>query len=431
LVVFLATVPYLACSYDVSLYAPGDPSAPPDTGNVGGPRPVQRADLTLTVTVSGPDSALAAAVGSPGGILRNAFVTLELPTTTFRASDTTDAAGQAGFADLLPGRYVVSVARLLTPEEIAVLPPADQDVNAFGGGAGVSVNAPSTAVQVGVAAGRRGSLVISEIFNGAPYFPNGTFYFYYFGMYVELYNNSDTTISLTGKSIALSQVYFRDFSPPRTCPENERWWNDPEGIWAQRYLDAFPPGATVAPGQAVLVATDAIDHSVIVPTMHNLTHANFEYIGSNDVDNPSVPNMVVSELGEFGAGLLGHGWSPWSSFGALILAESLTVSTLVRDPQATSYVVRIPRDKILDVFSSGDIPELEAANEAAGFELCQTIVHPDFDRQYANLLDDRDPQRSVRRRVFATLPNGRVILIRTRSSRNDFEAALPSPGSVP
>jgi hypothetical protein len=93
--------------------------------------------------------------------------------------------------------------------------------------------------------------------------------------------------------------------------------------------------------------------------------------------------------------------------------------------------VRIPREKILDVFSSGDIPELEAISEANGFPLCPEIVHANFDRQFANLLDERDSQRSVRRRVFATLPSGRVILIRTRSSRNDFEAAVPSPGSVP
>ena len=430
MVVLLATMPWLACAYDVSLNTPGDPSAqPPDSGNGGGPPPVQRAGLTLTVTVSGPDSALAAAVGSPGGVLRNAFVTLQIPNTTFRASDTTDDAGQARFANLLLRQYVVSVARLLTLEEIAALPPEDQEVNAFGGGTQFSVRAPSTAVEVEAAAGRRGSLVISEVYNAAPRTTSGQFYNYYFGMYVELYNNADTTISLTGKVIGMGQGLYRNYSPPKTCPETERWRNDPDGIWALDF-DAFP-AATIAPGQTILVATDAIDHSAVVPAMQTLTHANFEFIGSNDVDNPAVPNMVRSGH-EFGAGLLGHGWMPWEDK-PVFVAESLTVSALPVDnlPITPPEWWRIPREKILDVFSSGEVPELEAIAEANGFPLCPEMVHANFDRQFANLLDNRDPRRSVRRRVFGTLPSGRTILIRTRSTRNDFEVALPSPGSVP
>jgi hypothetical protein len=380
--------------------------------------------------VSGPDSALAAAVGSPGGLLRNAFVTLQAPTAAFRASDTTDDVGQVVFTNLLPGPYQVSVARLLGPGEIAALPPGDQDVNAFGGGAGVSVQAPTTAAQVEAAAGRRGSLVISEVYNAAPYFPNGSFYFYLYGMYVELYNNSDTTISLTGKIIGRSQSLFRNYSPPKTCPETQQWRNDPDGIWA-RYFDAFPD-ATIAPGQTILVATDAIDHSAIVPGMPNLTVAGFEFIGSPDADNPAVRNMVASGLGEFGAGLLGHGWSLYGELGVLFVADSVTVGALpvANLPTNPPDWVRVPREKILDVFSSATVPELEANSEANGFPLCPEITHTNFDRQSANLLDDRDPNRTIRRRVFATLPNGRVILLRTRSSRNDFEVATPSPGWV-
>ncbi|HET7039665.1 MAG TPA: hypothetical protein VFH97_07245, partial [Gemmatimonadales bacterium] len=145
-------------------------------------------------------------------------------------------------------------------------------------------------------------------------------------MYVELYNNSDTTIPLTGKVIARSQPLFRNYSPPKTCPETEQWRNDPDGIWAS-YFDKFP-SATLAPGQTVVVATDGIDHSGIVPGMQNLTGATFEFIGSPDVDNPSVPNMVPSGLREFGAGLLGHGWSLYGEPGAVFVAESLTVSAL-------------------------------------------------------------------------------------------------------
>jgi hypothetical protein len=208
----------------------------------------------------------------------------------------------------------------------------------------------------------------------------------------------------------------------------EQWRNDPDGIWS-RTFDAFPtfPALFLAPGATVLVATDAIDHSAIVPEMQNLTHANYEFIGSTDVDNPGVRNMLRSGLGEW-APPLGHGLM--FSNAITFVAESLTVAVLATDdlPVQSPRYVRIPREKILDVFTTGNTPELEAASP---FPLCAQIVHQNFDRQYANLEDTRDPQRSMRRRVFATLPNGRVILLRTRSSRNDFEAAPPSPGFVP
>jgi hypothetical protein len=178
------------------------------------------------------------------------------------------------------------------------------------------------------------------------------------------------------------------------------------------------------------VATDAIDHSAIVPEMQNLTHANYEFLGSTDVDNPNVPNMIRVGLAEWFPPL-GHGLM--FSASVTFVAESLTVAALVPGnlPLADAAYVRIPRDKLLDVFTTGETPEREAQLEASGFPLCAQIVHQNFDRGFANLEDTRDPQRSMRRRVFATLPNGRVILLRTRSSRNDFEAAPPSPGFVP
>jgi len=420
-----------ACVQDVSVNVPnvpGDSVVPPPGGGGGGS--VQRANLSVTVTVAPEDAGLATAVGSPGGVLRDAFVTiwrqggLQAP-----LSNTTDAAGTSTFTMIVPGSYVISVARLLTAEETAGFAPADQDVNAFGGGSVVNVSAPEASMFVEVAAGRRGSLLISEVSSASPRTTSGQFFFYYYGHYVELYNNSDTTIPLGGKVIGRGLPWHRDFSPPRTCADLETWRNDPDGIWT-RIFDAFPSMA-LAPGGAVLVATDAIDHSAIVAGMPDLTGAQFEFIGSNDVDNPNVPNMIRSGLAEWGAGLLGHGFALNGGFGILFVAESLSVDSLPRDnlpPLPDPEYARIPREKILDTFTTGGIPELEAEDP---FPLCAQLVHQNFDRQYANLEDARDPQRSMRRRVFATLPNGRVILLRTRSSRNDFEAAASSPGFVP
>jgi hypothetical protein len=425
------------CAQDISLNAPGrtpgDTSSTDTTGtDTTGTdtTTVQRATLTLTVTVPASDSALAALVGSPGAVLRAAFVTIRR-TGTGQPSlvDTTDAAGTAAFGNLLPGSYNVSAVRLLTPEETAGFDPADQDVNAFGGATLVTVTAPATTAAVAAGAGRRGSLVISESFAAEPWAPSGIYNYYYFGHYVELYNNADTAIQLGGKVIGRGISWFSNYTSPRSCAEMEQWRNDPDGIWA-RFFDAFPP-RLLAPGATVVVATDAIDHGAIVPGMPNLTGADFEFIGSNDVDNPAVPNMIHSGLAEWAASVFGHGLITPGD-GILFVAESLTVSALPRDnlPVQDPPFVRIPREKILDVFTTSQTPALEAENTAAGYPLCPQLVHDKFDQGYAPLNAAGD-LTSMKRRVAAQLPDGRIILLRTRTSRNDFDIGPRSPGWVP
>jgi hypothetical protein len=319
---------------------------------------------------------------------------------------------------------------LLTPEETAGFDSTDQDVNAFGGGGTITVQAPSSTARVNAAAGRRGSLVISENFAAEPYAPDGVYYYYYFGHYVELYNNSDTAIQLAGKVIGRGISWFYDFQPPRTCSDMERWRNDPDGIWT-KFFDAFPP-KLLAAGATVVVATDAIDHRAIVAGMPNLTHADFEFIGSPDVDNPSVPNMIRSGLAEWDAPPgPGHGFKTPGS-GILLVAESLTVATLLQDnlPVQDPPYVRVPREKVLDVFATSETPALEAENTAAGYRLCPQLVHDNFDHGYASLYDGHS-LTSMKRRVAARLPDGRVVLLRTRTSRNDFETGAQSPGRVP
>jgi len=425
------------CAQDVSVNAPGQrptgtpgelPSDSTGSDTTGtDTTTVQRATLTLTVSVAPADSALAAAVGSAGGVLENALVTI-WRTTGQPRFDTTDAAGTTTFADLLEGTYNASAVRLLTPEETAGFGPADQDVNAFGGGALIAVTAPSASARVEAAAGRRGSLVISENFAAEPWAPSGLYNYYYFAHYVELYNNADTAIQLGGIVIGRGQPWFRDYST-MTCDVNGTWRNDPDGIWT-KFFDAFPP-RLLAPGATVVVATDAIDHGAIVAGMPDLTGADFEFIGSNDVDNPGVPNMILSGLREWSASVFGHGFITPGD-GALFVALPVTVSELVQDdlPVQDPPHVRIPRDKLLDVFSTGETGALEAANTAQGWPLCAQIVHENFDRGYASLYDSQQ-LTSMKRRVLARLPDGRSVLLRTRTSEIDFETGAPSPGTVP
>lgn len=394
---------------------------------------VQRATLNVTVVVHGADSVVAAEIGLTTGRLGGAVITARRQTTSSAATDTAGPDGTTSFPQLLPGRYTVTVIRRVSVQEAQGLDSADADVNAFGGGGAVTLGAPNTSVTITAAAGRRGSLVISEVSapdmsnnRNAPSYQNGGF--------LELYNNADTTIYLDGKVVGIGEAWHRDYDSPRSCTEMEKWRNDPAGIWTA-FFDSIPGSGheyPLAPGHAAVLATDAIDHSALYPGLPNLSYANFEFIGSADVDNPSVPNMVDIGTQTFGGGISTHGLQFVSGDMVVFVAEPVDTASLVHDnlPVQDPLYARIPRSAILDVFSTAEIPSQEATEPYA---LCSQLVNDVFDHQYANLYDfDYNIIQGMARKVFTTLPDGRVILLRTRSSANDFTiVAPPTPGNVP
>ncbi len=77
---------------------------------------------------------------------------------------------------------------------------------------------------------RRGSLVFSELkLTGPSLFEVGALY--PDAMYVELYNNSDTTIHLDGKYWGSGWDHNWD-QTGWPCAQTEGIRNDPQGIWA-------------------------------------------------------------------------------------------------------------------------------------------------------------------------------------------------------
>ena len=424
----LALVIATGCSSETSLVDPG----PDDTTGGGGT--VQRVNLAITVGVHADDVPVAAAIGSPGGVLSGATVVARRTGTVDSLVAQSDAAGSVQFANVLAGTYTVSVVRLLSDTERAQLDPSDADVTAFGGGGQVSAQAsgggtPTVAVNVPTVAGRRGSLVISELWAHAPSLPAGGFYST--GDYIELYNNSDTIIFLDGKVVGVAQGFYRDhIGTDHDCAAMAQWRLDPEGIWSA-YFYRFPGGGQaypLAPGQAAVVATDAIDHRQYLSTLQNLSGADFEFVGPSDVDNPSVPNMVNIGLREYNATNIGHGLYFNNIDQVAFIADSVDTAALVHDnlPVNNPEHVRMPRDKLLDVFTTIMTPALEATVTPP----CAQLVHAEIDRAHAQLLDYNTVD-AIRRRMLFVAPSGHPVLQRTKTSARDFTTGAPSPGQVP
>ena len=405
-----------ACTQDVVLF---DTTAPPPGGGGGG---VARVSLTLTLVVEAADSSVANALGWPGGWVPGADVSVRrttAPVATFSA--TTDTLGTVRFDSLLTGNYEISALRALTVAEASQLTPPDGDVDALAAGGALTLGDSGAVRTVGAFASRRGSLVISEHWFPSRVSTTGDFYPY--AGYLEVYNNSDTTILLDGKLVGTTEVQSHD-TPNFPCSRYETWSNDSVGIWAQ-FIYQFPGSGgdyPLGPGQSVLVlATDAIDHRTVGPEAEDLSAASFEF--EEGPDNPSVPNLVnVGTRTSFaGNGVVFYG----SEFP--FVADRVRVDTLLLEllPDRVYPHRRIPAAAVLDVAAFTSV--------GAPYPVCPHLVHRRFLRQSATLVTGTDTRpESFQRVVFRRLPSGRPILLRTLVTGRDFVRVAPrTPGHIP
>lgn len=424
--VCLLCVVLVGCPQETTFLDPGeDPSD-------GGTQGIQRASLTVTATLTGEDSVVASRLGYEDGVLPGAEVTIERSgADASEQTGVTDASGQVRFDDLLEGIWSISFVRLLTPEETAQFDSADADVNAFGGATAVTLSPPGMDVSVGATAGRRGSLVISEISLPIARLPSGEDY--RAGQWLELYNNSDTTIYLDGKVIVRAITFVRDYEPGLDCESHARWQLDAEGIWTNRWVEEFPgTGQTypLEPGEYAVVAINGADLTEIHPGLQDLSDADFEFIGPIDVDNPSVPNMIRRGR-VFGGGI--PQVSQGMEFGLVdvitVVADHVVVGSLLSedipvfaDPESW----RIPAEKILDLIAIGPTPQVE---QGADFyrPQCPQWLNERFERQRGSLID-HGALDAIKRRALTTLPSGQRILLRTKTTARDFQRGPPTPG---
>ena len=404
--------------------AGGDRTLEPPTG----PGPdttgtVQRGALTVRVTVASDDAGLG--------------VTLTRETTVNEAPRRaeTDAAGAVRFGNLLQGVYQVSVERLVSPDERARLDLADRDVSAIVGSARLTVTPGEATVTVETIASRPGALLISEVW---PYRHLAADYRQ--GTYLEVYNNSDSTVYLDGMLLGASSGFPDENvgGNPR-CEQYAAIRNADDALGVTGVLYRFPGSGRdhpIAAGQAVVIAEDAVDHRAFSPHGVDLSRADFETIGdTRDIDNPAVPNL---ERLQGTAGLDGRGWPFGAFFPGMYVLARRPDAALERRPIAVPEIGDapfIPRALVLDVFGQVHAPQVRTLFASLGIIVrdCQPFLANAFERDPAPLADANRWGEPIAyaRRVAAVTPDGRVVLQRTRTSARDWVYGPPAtPGVV-
>ena len=355
----------VACSGEVGLSDP-----PPGGGDH------LRPGLTVNVGVAPEAAGVAQALGWAGGVPGAEVRAHRLGTDFAWETAVTDDQGTAYLPHLVSGRYRVAVYRPLTDAE-----SVKAGIAALASGRIVDVGAVGAEQTVDLVPNQPGALVISEVYAPSPFVAELR---YNFHMYFELYNNSDRTVFLDGLTFGKSQL-IDIATPVASCAESARFRKDPDGIWAE-FLHRFPGSGgeyPLGPGDAVVVAMDAIDHSVVDPRFPDLPNADFELLGSGDVDNPDVPNLVEVGLRSWfhGHGLLfyvGH---------SLFIANEVDTASLERvvwsRSSRDSPMIRIAATDLLDVMST----ESDDALQEQRYERCDGVVYQNFDQLGGGFLE--------------------------------------------
>ena len=387
---------------------------------------VERGRMTVTVRVDPVDSALADSLGWQDGVPGAEVFVLQHGTAEWKTA-LTDSDGTVLFDGLVDGLYRVFAGRTLTNSEASNVGGV---VRAFGDGRTVRFGGTGE-VDLLLLADRPGSLVISEISPGTPLGWEIDFTPDEGSLYFEVYNNADSTLFLDGTIFGASHDATKDydFFP---CSESHVVRTDPAGVYARWFLQ-FPGSGVdypIGPGEAKLVAVEAIDHSPVHPTMPDLTNADFEIGGL--VNNPAVPDML--QLGPEGIGM------PYPRIGAgrhtYILTERFELGSLTvvwRDDNAREFF-RVPAEDILEAVAIKTIwPFLDSRTD-----VCVPMTFRGFDRYEGGFIDigvnlSDHALRSLQRKVLRVTPDGRKILMNTNTTAYDFSLGrVPrTPGWVP
>ena len=132
-------------------------------------------------------------------------------------------------------------------------------------------------------------IAINEVYSVGPV--NNIFYFY--DLFLELYNSSDSVKYLDGMLVMRVSKNSGSLMP------GGDWYNNGkmQGI---TYIYKFPGRAgeknyPFYPKQFLVLAGDAVDHRKVVSTSIDLSHADWEFYNqymAADIDNPNVPNLL-------------------------------------------------------------------------------------------------------------------------------------------
>lgn len=355
------------------------------------------------------------------------IVTNSVDNTTVSAI--TNSLGVAMVTDLAPGTYSITATMNLTAEEAFEQTGVSKEVTLNAALNDVVLLQKETKLATITLDGKSGaSLVIREIYStGAS---NDSYSIMFKDNFFEIYNNSESVEYLDG-------LYIAYLAPQRAGGSaSDIVTTLPIGdyVYAVKILQ-FPGTGTqypIQPGTAQRVAINAVNYLLAKPnatTVDNST-ANFDTYAIEwlqtlgrtgnsyfDLNNPDVPTMNCIYLNITNGGFFNLDNS--ASLALLKLDANPSANTIVDPDILTSslYYIKLPSANIID-----GVDMLESAG-VGKYKRLPSAIDAGFTYNLENGRSNYTG-RSVRRKVAKTLSSGRVVLMDTNNSTNDFTSDL-------
>lgn len=347
--------------------------------------------------------------------LEGKTVTMTVGTQTI--SQTTDASGLATFTGIVPDVYSLSTSWTLTADEY----------RAATGTTGVvrSATVSGALAQQMITGGERLSLatnvsvdrdlVIGKVYYASSKDKNKKSYLA--GKYIELFNQSDDSIDVSGLYIGLTET---ESTPAYTLEKISSEFADSVVLLKQVYRIPATEPYWVKPGGTVVICNSAIDHTTNDTLESNLSDADFEVkdVKGRYVNNPNVKAMEVI-------------YNIYTGTSIMNLLQSGPVGVVIfrTDADPTQWTKVYPYGKksgkqFLLCPVSLVIDGMEALKyKTQGIDVKTKRLVPAIDAGYTNITATSGWNGQVVYRKTQSAAGSHRILVDTNNSSNDFEVS--------
>jgi len=338
-----------------------------------------------------------------------------------RLSATTDANGVATFNGIIPDVYDLSCSWELTEAEYHQATGSNQSVSGctVSGSKNSLLIKEEQTISLSTQLSINQDIIISKIYYAGSKDNNNRNYMA--GKYIEIYNQSDKEIDVSGFYIGLVEA---ESTQAFTLDNLHEVYEDSVVLLKQIFRIPATANHKVAAGGTVLIVNSAIDHTANNTSMENdLSGADFEAkdYSSNPVqNNPATPALELI-------------YTMYPSISNMNLVQSGPCSVIIfrTDENPASLPTTYPYGK-----TSGNqwklLPKrmiLDAVevlpNKTTGIDVKTKRLYDDLDAGYTyiNSTSGRNGE-VVYRKTSKKTDDGRIILMDTNNSSNDFQVSL-------
>ncbi|MBR1395644.1 MAG: DUF4876 domain-containing protein [Prevotella sp.] len=336
-----------------------------------------------------------------------------------RLTGTTDANGVATFTDLIPDVYDISCSWEINGEQYQQLTGDQQIVSGctVSGSLNAHLIREEQTIQLSTNLSINRDIIIGKVFfagskdnNNRTYMP---------GKYVELYNQSNDTVDISGLYIGLIES---ESTQAYTLQNLHDQYADSVVLAKQVFRIPADQPFTVKPGGTVLLANSATDHTDGNDMENDLSDADFEAkdVSGRTQNNPAVPALELT-------------YTMYPSISNMNLVQNGLCSVVIfrtdQDVAAlpTTYAYGKTTGNqwlLLPIRYIVDGVEI-LPNKATGVDVSTKRLYPTIDAGYTNIEGRSGWTGEVvyRRTGDKRANDGHLILIDTNNSSNDFHVS--------